>query len=297
MRTKETHMKFLNFLRSDFNAQDKLSILSDKTWMEYLLGERRIPERFAAYIPKMPPEKVQLHFTGASGRETLTQAMDFVNLATDILSQQGMKDLREKKLLDFGCGWGRITRMWLRCIPGENITGVDPMTDMNSLCQNTIPNVHFMLTQPAPPILALADQAFDIVTAYSVFSHLNEEYLNLWVNEFARLVKPSGMMFITTRSRKFINHLHQKQEDNSFAEYEDSLKDCFTDYETAFRDYDQGKVIHQPVGGGSLSTSFYGETCIPESYFHRFNDRFELIKFIPNLKYEDNQACAVLERR
>lgn len=104
-------------------------------------------------------------------------------------------------------------------------------------------------------------------------------------------------MFITTRSRKFIDHLLQKRENNEFAEYEQALKNNFPDLESAYRDYDQGKVFHQPIGGGTLSTSFYGETCVPEAYFHRFEYNFEMIRFIPELKYEDNQACAILKRK
>lgn len=290
-------MRLFNGFKSNHSRQDELERLSDKVWLEYLLGEKRIPNRFVSIIPQMPAEKVQLHFTGASGRGTLLQSLDFVNLAVDALSQQSVKDLKEKLLLDFGCGWGRITRMWLRKIPGENIVGVDPMEEMIALCKETIPNVHFLLTQPAPPISELVGQTFDLVTAYSVFSHLNEEYLNLWFNEFARLVKPGGMMFITTRSRKFIDHLLQKRENNEFAEYEQALKNNFPDLESAYRDYDQGKVFHQPIGGGTLSTSFYGETCVPEAYFHRFEYNFEMIRFIPELKYEDNQACAILKRK
>lgn len=290
-------MKLFDIFRSTDSVQDQLSRLPDNTWLDYLLSEKRIPKRFASIIPQMPTEKVQLHFTGASGRWTLHQSLDFVNLAVEALSQQGTNELKEKKLLDFGCGWGRITRMWLRKIPAENITGVDPMQEMIELCANTIPNAHFLLTQPAPPIRDFVAQSFDLLTAYSVFSHLNEEYLNLWFGEFARLMKPGGMMFITTRSRKFIDHLQQKKDRNEFAEYEQALKNNFPDLERAYRDYDQGKVFHQPIGGGSLSTSFYGETCVPESYFHRFDDTFEVVRFIPNLKYEDNQACVILQRK
>lgn len=96
---------FFDILKSKQNMQDQLSRLSVTTWVNYLIGEKSIPQKFAGIIPKMPPEKVQLHFTEASGRDTLAQALDFVNLANETLTQHGLRALQQKKLLDFGCGW------------------------------------------------------------------------------------------------------------------------------------------------------------------------------------------------
>ncbi|HEY3388719.1 MAG TPA: class I SAM-dependent methyltransferase, partial [Prolixibacteraceae bacterium] len=274
-----------------FNAQNKLSNLPDDLWLDYLLHEKEIPNRYKRIIPEMPSEKVQLHFTGASGRISLLQSLDFFRLAQGYISKQNTKDQQNIKLLDFGCGWGRITRMWLKSIPGNNIYAVDPMDEMINLCRETIPNVNFIKTNPAPPISIFHENMFDFLTAYSVFSHLNEEFVNLWFAEFARLMKNDGLLFITTRSRNFINHLQSLREKNEYADYATGLRDCFVDAETAFTEYDKGNIIHQPIGGGSLSNSFYGETCIPQSYFSRFNNNFEILGFVPEMAYENNQAC------
>ena len=185
----------------------------------------------------MPPEIVQLHFTGASGRITLMQSL----LNSPNIGEQNSKQQHNYKLLDFGCGWGRITRMWLRVIPGENIYGVDPMEDMINLCKEYIHSVNFYKTDPAPPISIFHENSFDLLTAYSVFSHLNEEYVNLWFGEFSRLMKKGGLLFITTRSRNFIDHLQQMREQNKFADYATGLRNCFVDAVTAYAEYDMGE--------------------------------------------------------
>ena len=42
------------------------------------------------------------------------------------------------------------------------------------------------------PPLRFADGSFDIVYAYSVFSHLSERVQLRWVEEFARILRPGG---------------------------------------------------------------------------------------------------------
>jgi hypothetical protein len=48
------------------------------------------------------------------------------------------------------------------------------------------------------------------------------------------------------------------------------------------RRYDGGEYCYSPVGGGdSLSSDFYGEMCIPESYVRRrWSNRFEVLDYV-----------------
>ena len=53
---------------------------------------------------------------------------------------------------------------------------------------------------------------------------------------------------------------------------------AFEGTEGWLRCYDGGEYSHSPIGGsGALSSDYYGETCIPESYVRRrWSDRFEV---------------------
>jgi 2-polyprenyl-3-methyl-5-hydroxy-6-metoxy-1,4-benzoquinol methylase len=42
---------------------------------------------------------------------------------------------------------------------------------------------------------------FDMIYAYSVFSHLSEQCHLAWASEFARILKPGGTVCLTTQAR------------------------------------------------------------------------------------------------
>jgi len=80
--------------------------LTDNQWLDALSGDLAITG-----IPSLPSKEIQLRFTGTSGKDTLTQAYGFYLLVKRYLPKTTNG---KEKLLDFGCGWGRITRFWLK---------------------------------------------------------------------------------------------------------------------------------------------------------------------------------------
>ena len=188
-----------------------------------------------------------------------------------------------------GCGWGRITRFWLKEFNSYNIYGVDPLPDMIQLCKDTIP-ANFFVIDPAPPVKFDHD-FFDIIVAYSVFSHLNEEYTYRWFDEFHRILKPGGVLVVTTRSRAFIEYCASLSQPSS-REHTKGLMSCFKDPKIFLQQYDRGEFVHQATGGGGLlKPDFFGETCIPKKYFYRFNNQFKLRDFVDRMPNEPTQRA------
>jgi hypothetical protein len=69
-----------------------------------------------------------------------------------------------------GCGWGRIIRFFLRDIEPGQLMGIDCLPLAIEICQQSDPATRFSLVNALPPT-TLASESFDLIHAYSVFSH------------------------------------------------------------------------------------------------------------------------------
>src|SRR5262245_61909510 len=124
-------------------------------------------------LPGMPEERVQLQANGLSGDRALEDGFLVYRLFTRIY--QGLAgDLSTcRAILDFGCGWGRVTRFFLRDIQADRVWGVDHYDKAVDVCRQTNRWQKFIHIKPLPQIDFL-DSTFDLIFAYSVFSHLSE---------------------------------------------------------------------------------------------------------------------------
>ena len=72
----------------------------------------------ALFCPRLPAPEIQSAYVGSSGSPVLASAAIFyAHLVKQVHAPT--------HVLDFGCGWGRITRFFLKDLPPECIVGVD----------------------------------------------------------------------------------------------------------------------------------------------------------------------------
>lgn len=265
-------MFFKNTPKSHF------SNYSDEEWLNLLANPNKS-------IPPLPPEEIQVRFCGRSGLLAMEQAMAFYKVIRDFCKEDGKTIDSMNGILEFGCGWGRITRCFLRDIRPESIYACDCIHDMVQLCKKDIPGCQFTQIDPMPPT-SFRKETFDLIYAYSVFSHLSEEAHKAWLEEFHRVLCPGGILVLTTRPRDFISYWPKLP----------YIKEI--DVEKSLRDYDGGKFVHIPTGGGdNLSASFYGETAIPKDYVARvWSKWFSLEKFIGDVLHVD-QNIIILNKK
>ncbi|MBP8250980.1 MAG: class I SAM-dependent methyltransferase, partial [Herpetosiphon sp.] len=192
----------------------------------------------------------------------------------------------ERVVLDYGCGWGRIIRFFLKDIDPNNLHGIDCMPEVIELCRATNRWAQFQLVDPLPPT-QIPDHSIDLIYCYSVFSHLAEEAHLQWLAEFKRILKPNGLLIATTRPRQFIvDCARVRQEARTLGNA--GAASAFEDTEASLQQYDAGEFCYSPVGGGDvLDSSFYGETCIPEAYVRREWTRF----FTFRTMIDDRTVC------
>jgi len=99
------------------------------------------------------------------------------------------------RVLDFGCGAGRLTQALARHA-GE-VTGVDISPGMLAAAQrlNAPPNCRFVLND-APDLRQFADGSVDLVYTALVLQHLPRPLVATYLGEFLRVLRPSGVAVV-----------------------------------------------------------------------------------------------------
>jgi SAM-dependent methyltransferase len=263
-----------------------LSILSNDQWLD-LLGRAAAGENVpfgGGSLPAMPDPQVQIRTVGQAGAGAMTEAWDFAAQCLERFRTSPRFKEPGKVLLDFGTGWGRIARCFMRDFLAENLIGADVDGDLIAICQQTFPGPRFFHSRPNPP-LEMQNETVDFITGYSVFSHLSEAACRAWIAEFARILKPGGVIALTTRGRWFFDYAATRTGTDPYSQ---ALARMFPNFELAKTAYDRGEFVHSNAngvtGGGVLDGSFYGETFIPERFAKEVlgSGPLQMMEFFPD---------------
>lgn len=220
-------------------------------------------------IPSLPPAYIQRRWTGCAGDPVLREGFEFFRLIREFAAQYSQPINAKTRIWDFGVGWGRILRFFMKDVEEGNLFGSDCYREALDICRKTLPRLNFIENDISPPV-SFEKKSFDIIYLFSVFSHLSEESHLMWIQEFARCLKPNGLLIATTRSRQHIlllDKMRTKREKSQGLYQSTSAVEAFQNVADTLRQYDTGKFCFFPSGGGGpLTSSFYGEACIPEEY-------------------------------
>lgn len=263
----------------------KFGGVSDKEWFE--LMKRSVDDRDIDGIqfPGFPEEAIQAQFVGSHGKVALNEAFNFYTEVKDYCNALGVTLVPESKVLDFGVGWGRILRFFLKDVSMGNLYGVDVDPTIIKVCQDTgIPGYLHQINPEGP--LPYSDNTFDLVYACSVFFHLAEGVHIKCLKEIARVLKPGGMFIATTRGREFINYCASLSKDNAESAWHKALVNAFPEPEKTLEEYDAGHFVYAVTGGGDYRPGdFYGEAVIPKSYVENvWTEYFNFRDFVDDPK-------------
>jgi ubiquinone/menaquinone biosynthesis C-methylase UbiE len=278
------------------------STLSDEEWLAALIASVGSPTVDGISYPRFADDAIQAHFVGSANETALREAWGFWRFARTQAEAAGNPLHPGTKLMDFGCGWGRITRMFLRDIAPENILGLDPDASMIEGCEKWFAGsgVQFKQSDYVPPI-PCEDGSLDLITAYSVFSHLPEYLATGYIRDFARALRPGGLVVATTHARRMIDFCEQLRTDPAHANTESTwhqyLKTMFTDVAKAKATYDSGGFLHEPYRSGDHVNEHYGDSLFALRYvIEQWGDILEPVAYSAPTN-EVFQSVFVLRRK
>lgn len=172
------------------------------------------------FVSPFPPANIMESVSG------LTEEKDFASHGADFflsLSAASPKPLADyHHLLDFGCGCGRLARLF-KGHP-HYVSGCDIDWRHVEWVKEHLDYMDASLSSVRPP-LPYADNTFDGIISISIFSHLNEESQNLFLEDLYRIAQPGCYLFLTVHGQVALNRSLQEK----------SVKDMISVDEALFR--------------------------------------------------------------
>lgn len=276
---------------------DKAQHLSPDEWLQVLLASTDNTEWNGLHLPSFPHPDLQAAWVGSSNKHALMEGLHFYKAILSYLARQNVTLTADSRVLDFGVGWGRYMRFFYRDVALNNLYGVDPWHLAIDVCRET--NVQGQLLQIGlRPPLVLADDLFDLTFAYSVFSHLSPDAGEQWIAELARCMKPGGLLVVTTQGRTFIDFCASLREKPYESLWHEGLARSFVATDQMYADYDAGKMLYAPNGGGeALPSDVYGDAIVPRGHVESVWGKYlELVDFVDDRSYLP-QALVVMKKR
>jgi SAM-dependent methyltransferase len=182
------------------------------------------------------------------------------------------------RILDWGCGSGRVTRHLIRLAGSSTVTGVDIDADNIAWCREHLSGADFQVVGLLPPINCTAG-LFDLVIGVSVFTHLAEDVQFAWLEELSRITSKGAILLVSIQGPSQMamqsdNHLYQ------------------TALEQGFYDYGRNSDLDGVLG----ESDYYRAVIHSREYVYgKFGRYFDVVDIVDAIA--GNQDLVVLRRR
>jgi ubiquinone/menaquinone biosynthesis C-methylase UbiE len=157
--------------------------------------------RLVAGLAKPAPLQIYERFFKSGLRDA--------NVVREVIARTGHAMEEFGSILDHGCGCGRVIRHWKQ-LEGPSLAGSDYNPYLIEWCQANLPFATFKANS-LEARLDYEDEAFDLVYAISVFTHLDRELQAPWIAELRRVMQPGGLLLMTIFSSRSEEHLDPAQ--------------------------------------------------------------------------------------
>jgi SAM-dependent methyltransferase len=203
----------------------------------------------------LPPDVLRLMVAGTDDAVWFVEAGQLA--AESLLALLAKHDVTldaTARVLDFGCGCGRVLRH-LRHLPAE-LHGCDSNPVAVEWCTEHLPFARVGVNALESPLDHDAE-TFDVVYALSVFTHLPVRLQSHWMSEMRRVLKPGGVLVLSLHGDATVHHLSRGER----------------------ADYRAGYLV---VRGGDLAGTNHCAAFHPPTYVRsEFAQGFEVLELAP----------------
>jgi SAM-dependent methyltransferase len=155
--------------------------------------EARGADRGADGLP-VPPQKLWLGYNyPAHGKEHVAKMLE-------IVSASGFSFRPGDRILDLGCGAGRMIRHLRELAETCEIWGADISADHITWCRHNLSPPFNFLTTTRHPHLPFEDRSFRFIYCGSLFTHI-DDLTDAWLLELNRLLDRDGRLYATIHDR------------------------------------------------------------------------------------------------
>lgn len=154
----------------------------------------------------LPPPELAVRVSGVTGETFRVQGLKMYTDLLDTIERYALPTTG--RLLDWGCGCGRVLRWFLgrsefviqnaTAGPGTPPLGCDIDPDAIAWCLSHYPGNFEQV--PFDPPTSLPSEAYDVVMACSVLTHLDRDRQLAWLGEVHRWLAPGGYFLASTNA-------------------------------------------------------------------------------------------------
>lgn len=242
------------------------------------------PRRETDAPPEVPPRELWTVADGFldSGRRDAEAMLEVVERAGTSLSSG-------TRVLDFGCGPGRVTRWLPHHVDGW---GVDLDADRIAWCQAELSPPFRFATCGTYPHLPFGDDRFDLVYAGSVFTHLSE-LADAWLLELLRLTVPGGLLYLTVHDQGTVAFCRNKDPESSTRALTGYAQPAATE-QLVQGWFDR---LGDGLGGFTFGRGYFSQVFYDRDTIVRHWERYaEVVDVVPEA-FAEHQTAILLRRR
>ncbi|MCX6270200.1 MAG: class I SAM-dependent methyltransferase [Bacteroidetes bacterium] len=221
----------------------------------FRLAKQKSNRKFLTENPgiMLPPDYLMYESFQLDYRKYYQDSADTANWLMGLFEKH--TTLKNKSILDWGCGPGRIIRHLPGILqPGCSYYGTDVNSESIQWCQKNLPAIQFSVNMLHPP-LTYKEETFDLIYGISIFTHLSKSMHSSWIKELFRVLRPGGILLITTQGKSFRKKLLHSESES----------------------FNKGKlVVRGQVREGHRTFSAFQ----PEKYMRSLLKEFEVLEFI-----------------